>query len=775
MLASKMKWNFTYNQASKDESDKQQMGQIADRLLHMRNVKDQSAVNRFIKPSLDDLHDPFLISDMEKAVNRIHKAIENDEKLLVFGDYDADGVCSTAVMMEALMDAGADCDFYIPNRFTEGYGPNEPAFQSAKDAGVSVIITVDTGIAAIDEANAAREMGIDLIITDHHEVQEELPDAFAIVHPKTSPQYPFKELAGVGVAFKFAHALHGRLPEELLEFVAVGTIADLVPLQEENRNLVWHGLKKINLSTRPGIQALKRVAGVEDAIDEEAIGFMLAPRLNAVGRLQSADPAVDLLLSKNAEESLNVAQMIDELNNERKNMVQSIAQEAEQMLMSEGIEDNQYAIVVAKEGWNPGVLGIVASKLVNRFDRPAIVLGIDAETGVAKGSARSIEAFDLFSNCMKLKHLFTQFGGHAQAAGMTLPVGNIAEVRKQLNELADALLEPEDFKQSLQVDMSLDIASVDLSQLEEINQLRPFGMGNPKPIFHLEQAPKEIRRIGSKQNHLKFQFQKEGRKLDGIAFGFGDVYPAISPHANLQAVGELNVNEWNGRRNVQIMIKDLKIDEWQLFDYRGSKHIHKQIDIPDKENHIAVSFRNNSSALPLQVFQPEELYGLQHVDGLWVVDLPYNLDAFAQVVRQVQPDKLMACYRVEDGAFLNTIPKREHFKWFYAMLKKKETFDMKTDGEILAARSGWNHDLVEFVTQVFFELEFVRIENGLVSLNTSPSKKELSESLLYQEKFEQLQIEQTLYYSSFPELKQWLDQYILEQRDAVKEEVANGL
>ncbi|MBH0229984.1 single-stranded-DNA-specific exonuclease RecJ [Halobacillus yeomjeoni] len=774
MLQSSMKWNFTYTGEVESGGSSDGLTPLTKRLLEKRNIVDPDAIRQFLNPSTEDLHDPFLMDGMRRSITRVKDAISNGESILVFGDYDADGVSSTTLMIEALREAGAECDFYIPNRFTEGYGPNEEAFRFAYDTGYSVIITVDTGIAAIHEAEIAKELGIDLIITDHHEVQEKLPDAYGIIHPKTSSDYPFQELAGVGVAFKFAQALLGYFPKHLLDLVVIGTIADLVPLQGENRVLASIGLQAITNSKRPGILALREVCGIEGEMNEETIGFTIGPRINAVGRLQDASPAVDLLLSPDLEEAREIAKYINQLNQERQKIVADIAKEAEEMLLERDDKDN--VIVVAKEGWNPGVLGIVASKLVRKHDRPAIVLGIDTEKGEAKGSARSIDAFDMFTNCMEVRKRFIHFGGHAQAAGMTLDLEQIDLLRKDLNEIAERKLSEEDYQQVLDIEMSVAIEDISLQQIQEIDQLRPFGMGNPKPLFHLKNTPKEIRLIGSKKNHLKMQFQENSTRVDGIAFGLGDLYPHISPADRLDIVGKLSINEWNGRKNLQIMIQDLCVSEWQLFDLRGSKHLEKNLVIPHGQEYIAVSFQGmEESPHDVQIFDHKDIESEKAVDGLLLLDLPKSISQLKEVLNKINVSKLYACYRIEDSTFLKTWPSRDHFKWFYSMLMKRGSFDLYKEGDLLARRKGWDRSMVDFISQVFFELEFVKMKDGLITINAQSSKKDLKESVLYQEREQQLYIEQTLYYSTYKELKNWIDPLMDKESMHVKEEVVNGL
>lgn len=378
----------------------------------------------------DDFHDPFLLKGMDLAVNRIRQAIEHHERILIYGDYDADGISSTSLLMLTLLDFGAMVDFYIPNRFTEGYGPNEQAFRQAKENGFSLIITVDTGIAAVHEAAVAKELGLDLIITDHHEPGPVLPTALAIIHPKLPDStYPFRELAGVGVAFKLAHALYGKTPEHLLEIAVIGTVADLVSLKGENRLIVKKGLEQLRSTKNIGLKAIFKSAGIDPlTINEETIGFTLGPRINAVGRLKDADLAVRLLLTDDPEEAEIFATEIEVLNKTRQEIVNTITAEAIEEVETHYSGPENKVLVIGREGWNAGVIGIVASRLVEKFYRPVIVLSFDRDKGLAKGSARSIQGFDLFHNLSTCRDILPHFGGHPMAAGMTLKLDDVDEL-----------------------------------------------------------------------------------------------------------------------------------------------------------------------------------------------------------------------------------------------------------------------------------------------------------------------------------------------------------
>ena len=774
MIVSKAKWDFLEKQ---DEPiGLGTYSPVISTLLIQRGITTIEAANNFMKPKLTELHDPSALSMIKKASDRVHQAIENGEKILIFGDYDADGVSSTAILLKALHEIEADCDFYIPNRFTEGYGPNESAFREAANQGFKLIITVDTGISAVHEAEVAKELGIDLIITDHHELQEQLPDSYATINPKTSPEYPFHELAGVGVAFKFAEYLLGYFPEHLLDLVAMGTIADLVPLIDENRILAYYGLQKLTTTTNPGLKALKEICKIEGNVSEENVGFMLGPRINAVGRLEDAQLAVELLMAEDQIEAEEIAMMIESINDERRQIVRDIVKEVEQMDL---FDEEIGIIIVAKEGWNEGVLGIVASQLVRKYDRPAIVLTIKPETGEVKGSARSIPAFNLFNNCMEIRDLFTQFGGHAQAAGMTFPTENLATITTELNRLIKEQLTKEDFKQVIEISQTIQVTEITESTVDEINQLAPFGIGNPKPVFHLKGIPTNLRQIGSLKNHLKLQFKKDGLQVDGIGFGIGDLYPYISPQTPLSAIGELNINEWNGIRKPQMIIQDIAINEWQLFDHRGKANQDLLLYVKDHEKSLMIC--NDPSRLSQQLVKlvPQITYEsnldmLEEVDTLFIHDLPTDLHVLSRIVYKTNPKNIHVCFYVDNSMYLKAFPSRDDFKWFYSIIYKQKQLDLKRELTNIMHAKKWSKDHIVFIAQVFQELNFVVIENGVIQIHPQPEKRDLQESTLYQNRLNQSEIERVLYYSNYDMLKKWFENGMKDIGTA-EEEVVYGL
>ncbi|NPC93506.1 single-stranded-DNA-specific exonuclease RecJ [Bacillus sp. WMMC1349] len=774
MLASKMRWDVktTDTKKAKSLSEQLEITPLAASLLVMRGYDTADKAASFLYGKDIQFYDPYLLKDMEKAVQRIKQAIAKREKMMIYGDYDADGVTSTTVLLQTLKKYSAEVDFYIPDRFKEGYGPNEAAFRQIKEQGYSLIITVDTGIAAVHEAEVADELGIDLIITDHHEPGPVLPHAYAIIHPKQPGcRYPFKDLAGVGVAFKLAHALCGEVPDELLDLCAIGTIADLVPLHDENRQIAKLGIMQFRKTNRLGLKALTKIAGanIHDA-DEETIGFQIAPRLNAVGRIEQADPAVHLLNTEDEAEAQELAEAIHDLNKERQRIVAQMTEEAIQMIEEQGLE--QHVIVVARSGWNPGVVGIVASKLVERYYRPAIVLGIDEEKGIAKGSARSIKGFDLFQNLSECRDILPHFGGHPMAAGMTLSLDHVSALRERINRQAAAVLTTADFIPVQDIDLSCRLEDITLDSIAEMNLLAPFGTGNPKPFVLLNGAKvDEARKIGANQNHLKLVLTDGQMKLDCIGFHKGEIEEEIVTGTNISLVGGLSINEWNNRKKPQLMLKDVAVQEWQLFDLRGKRSWEEKILKLDPEKRTIVCFREETESTLTRLGFKNELVLIKgeidatqlHLHGRYAVfiDMPPSIELFYQTIKGQQLERIYLIFYQSDEHFFSTVPTREYFRWYYGFLLKRRTFDLAKHGGELAKFKGWTKDTIDFMTKVFFELGFVTIENGVLTVTYQPEKRDLTDSTTYQEKQRLIEVDQKLGYSSVDELKQWLDQQIM--------------
>lgn len=785
MLRSKTRWMVR-------TSDRQEVEKLANELqitplvasmLVNRGLNTVESARYFLFAK-DIFHDPFLLKGMDKAVERIKDAIKIREPILIYGDYDADGVSSTTVLMMTLRDLGANVDFYIPNRFREGYGPNEAAFRHAAGQGVRLIITVDTGIAAVHEADVAKELGVDLIITDHHEPGPVLPEALAIIHPKIPESvYPFRELAGVGVAFKLAHALYGEVPEHLLEIAVIGTVADLVSLTGENRLIAKLGLAKLKTSENIGLRAIFKVAGIDlKDISEETIGFTVAPRINAVGRLEDADLAVKLLLTDDPDEAQSLAEEMDSLNKMRQSIVTTITEEAiKEVEMNFRASENK-VLVIGREGWNPGVIGIVASRLVEKYYRPTIILSYDRETGLAKGSARSIPGFDLFKNLSACRELLPHFGGHPMAAGMTLKLEDVGQLRATLNQLADEHLTDEDFIPITWLDSAIDLEAVDLETIEELNLLSPFGIDNPKPKVLINDVQiSNMKKIGSDQSHLKLTLAANGSSLDGIGFGLGELADHISPVSNISLIGELSINEWNNIRKPQIFVQDVSVRSWQLFDFRGGNRLNKILEMVPMDRRKCILFKDSLyEKLPSQlkeevilIHNEEEAMALDLFEAnVVLIDLPLNRGIISNLIKGKKPARIYTYFYKESSDFFSTFPTRDYFKWFYGFLLKQEGFDVMKYGDLIAKKRGWSKETIFFMSKVFSELEFVTINNGFIAINKQAPKRDLTDSRTYRLKQEQYDLENELLFSSFHELKDWFEQYIqesLENEEAIKE------
>ncbi|PIW74014.1 MAG: single-stranded-DNA-specific exonuclease RecJ [bacterium (Candidatus Ratteibacteria) CG_4_9_14_3_um_filter_41_21] len=546
------------------------ISEILSRLLINRGITTKNKAEKFLHPSFNDLANPFLLAGMEKAVERIKAAKEKGEKILIYGDYDVDGVTSIALLLSFFRELGLKSLFYIPNRLTEGYGLNKEALKLAHAQKVSLIITVDCGITNSEEILFAKSLGIDIIITDHHLPEEgKRIESLVTIDPMVGecPE-ELKYLAGVGVAYKLIQALKGNSAtggdlSQHLDLVALGTIADLVPLTGENRILVTEGLKQIKESKKEGIKALLRVSKLTDQeINPHHVGFLLGPRLNAAGRVASAKESVELLSTKSYEKANTIAKKLDKQNQERQEIQKDMFKEACDLIKKEKL-DSSYSIVLIKEGWHPGVAGIVASKVVEKFYRPTIVLCL--EKGIAKGSGRSIENFHLFSAIKRCKDLLLSCGGHKLAIGLTLKKEKIPQFKKRLEEEARRSISEDDFKKKISIDSLLSLQEITPSFLDDLKGLAPFGRGNPRPVF----ASRNLivgNFLRKNPEHL-FCWLKEGcHPVDGMgkgtyleAAGFGMAKTVdLSPGEVVDAAYYPNINDWQGIKRIQLNLKDIK-------------------------------------------------------------------------------------------------------------------------------------------------------------------------------------------------------------------------
>ena len=541
---------------------------VTARLLCIRGISDFDEARRFLSPSLEHLLDPFALADMTVAVERILAAIARGERIAVHGDYDVDGVTSTVILRRALELLGADVMHFIPERLRDGYGLQSASLDRLAAENVRLVISVDCGIRGVEAAAHAKSLGLDLIITDHHEPDDELPAAIAVINPKRRDcSYPDKNLAGVGVALKLVHALCAKtgrtawLPA-FIKIAAIGTLADVVPLVGENRVIAKLGLEM--LSTGPhkvGLRSLLDVCGLTGKeIDSYHIGFVIGPRVNAAGRMSTPDIAARLLLASDemmADEARALAQQLDSENLRRQKEEAEIVAEAKKIVETDLEVGSRTVIVVAGEGWHRGVIGIVASKLVDAFHRPAIVLSKDGD--IAHGSCRSIPSFNMLAALESCADLMTKFGGHKQAAGLTIESSRIRELRAQVNDYADGCLQPDDLRPRLWIDGALTFRSISPQVASELFALAPFGAGNPNPVFRASgveviDGPRLL-----KERHLKMAFKQDGRVLRGIAWRAADREAFVT--ANRGAIDlafSLEQDTWNGERYLQLSIADFR-------------------------------------------------------------------------------------------------------------------------------------------------------------------------------------------------------------------------
>jgi single-stranded-DNA-specific exonuclease len=536
-------------------------------LLANRGFGSSLEVQEFLQPSMDKLLDAFLMRDMDKAVERIWKAIDEREQILVFGDYDVDGITSTSLLSSTLTRLGAKVSYFIPDRIRDGYGFSERGVEVARKRRTRLVVTADCGITATNEVKLAAAHGIDVIVTDHHEPLGELPAAVAILNPKRKEcPYPFKELAGVGVVVKLVQGLvasrPGALPEEFvrehLDLVALGTIADVVPLRGENRIFAKIGLDQICTSTKPGIVALKEVAGLRARrIESGHVAYILAPRINAAGRLGNAESGVRLLLSTEPQEATIIAESLEEDNTNRKKIDEQTLEDALEQLRRSGPELPP-AIVLWSDRWHPGVLGIVASRLMERFHRPTILIAADEDEG--KGSGRSIPGFDVCQALQECREFLIGFGGHSYAAGLTIRAEHLEKFRDRLCGVVASRMNPDDYIPKLSIDGPLSLDDCNEELVEFLDRLSPFGIGNAEPLFVADDVRLASPPTVVSRNHLKMSLRQNGREIDCIGFGMGHMASRILTDPGRISVAFVpTINVWQNRARLQLKLRDVQL------------------------------------------------------------------------------------------------------------------------------------------------------------------------------------------------------------------------
>ena len=554
------KWEVNkYNENEVNELLKQcNISRLLAILLCSRGIVAKEQVDLYLSPTRKDFYDPFLMPDMQKAVDRIINAIENKEKVIIYGDYDVDGITSTTVLKQFLAERGLIVDWYIPNRLNEGYGLNKNAIKEINDKGYKLIITVDCGISALEEIKYANDLGMEVIVTDHHEPVEVLPQCLAVVDAKRKDNiYPYNQLAGVGVVFKLIQALSIKLNLEEKEFlkfldlVAVGTISDIVPLKDENRVIAKLGLKLVEVTKNIGLKTLISVLGFKK-IDSTAISFGVAPRINASGRMGVQEKALNLFLTDNYEEAKKITQELNEFNNDRQAEEQKIFKEALEMLKK---ENDKSCIILGNENWHHGVIGIVASKITDMYFRPSILLCFEENEG--KGSGRSIPGFDLHKALMECSKDIKKFGGHSMAIGITIEKDKFESFKNDFEKYAEQT-NIKEIVPIVNIDAEISLKDLSIDIVKQLELLEPFGEANKMPQFLFKNMKIIAIRAISEGKHLKLKLKQDNYIIDAIGFNMGELSNLYQIEDRIDVVGNIGVNAFNGMENLQINIKDIR-------------------------------------------------------------------------------------------------------------------------------------------------------------------------------------------------------------------------
>ncbi|MEM7548093.1 MAG: single-stranded-DNA-specific exonuclease RecJ [Bacteroidota bacterium] len=544
------------------------VNEVLASILVNRGVSSFESAKAFFRPDLEQLHDPFLMHDMDKAVERLTHAIANNEKILVYGDYDVDGTTSVALVFGFLSEIHSEIDFYIPNRYTEGYGLSKEGVDWAYEKEFGLIITLDCGIKANENIKKAKDYGIDVIVCDHHNPPENLPEAYAILDPKKKQcNYPYKELSGCGVGFKLLHAFcmqQGVEEAKLFEFIdllAVSIAADIVPITGENRILTYHGLKKLAKSQHKiGLHSLIRSTGMEGTFTVSDVVFKIAPRINAAGRMEHAKTAVELLICCDPEEALNLSQKINGQNSSRREIDTGITEEILEQISSDEKLVHSKTTVLYNENWNKGVIGIAASRSIEKYYRPTIILTKSGDK--ATGSARSVEGFDIHSAIEKCADLLDQFGGHKYAAGMTLPIENIPLLQEKFEVVVSESLTEEHIRPKIQIDAEINLDHINYKFFNILKQMEPFGPGNMTPVFLSRNCYVKGHINVIKEKHLKFMAKQSGGSagFQCLAFNMLSIMPEMEEHQHFDMAYTIEENNFRGERSLQLYVKDVKFN-----------------------------------------------------------------------------------------------------------------------------------------------------------------------------------------------------------------------
>lgn len=722
-----MNWKISDIFSEDYDSQTTVLNPAIEQLVLARQLATAESLDTFAKEETIH-HDPFLFSEMSKIITRINEAIDQGEPILIYGDYDADGVTGTSILVRCLRELGALVDYYIPNRFYEGYGPNEDAFMQAIADGYQLVITVDNGIAGVDEAEILLEHGVDLIITDHHQVKETLPRAYAILHPELDENYPFHHLSGAGVALKVAEALLQEvIPEDFYAIAMLGTIGDVVPLIDENRSIVKRGLAALRETEIEGLNAMMDLAGTEKSeVTEVNVGFELCPRLNAPGRMDEAALSVECLIAESEEEAKLIADQIESFNSERQKVTQKVLEEATKLVDAKTLAKKK-VVILYSPNWHEGILGIVAGRLAKQWQKAVFVVTDDHE-GFLKGSARAVEGYHLFELLNQCQDLIERFGGHALAAGITFAPENLQALEDKMNEL----LQEVEVTPSLQVDLSLPLSDLNVSFVEQLSILAPFGEGNRLPVIEVKNVyVKNIKPIGNKLQHLKFTLYQDKHSVDAIAFNQAPLAMYLTPDTLFSFVGEVKINEWNGNRSVQFHFIDVLCNKFQFIDLRNRQAYEQRKD----QLQLATMYTNATEA--------------DEIETLIINQLPNSKEELMTLIKRKKPGNIVIA-PLESNV---TFAPREKFVIVYKVVKQHGPITLNHQMINYFMRLGISKNELLFILQVFFEVELVIIKNGSVFPTDSVTKRDLAEAPTYQSQKAKLEMLEFFELTTWSELK----------------------
>ncbi|MCR1879148.1 single-stranded-DNA-specific exonuclease RecJ [Limosilactobacillus reuteri] len=771
MIDTKFKWKLADNDSSAtvDNLEKELgISRILATLLAQQGIDSTEQAKKFFEPSMEEIHDPTLLHDMDKAVERIEQAVEKQEQITIYGDYDADGITSTSLMYETLLSVGANVNYYVPNRFTDGYGPNMDAYQRLIDNGTQLFITVDNGVSGKNVIDKVMAAGVDVVITDHHELPADLPNAVAIVHPRyPGSNYPFPDLSGVGVAFKVAWALTGEFPIEELDLVAIGEIADVVNVTDENHALISYGIQQLRQGMRPGLAALMELADIKaNNLTDQDIGFGIAPRLNALGRIADANDGVKLLTSLDENESQKLAKEVDQANKERQNLVAEIMKEAEKQANSLANHQKKTLLIVGK-GWHQGVLGIVASRIMNETGKPTIVASTDQNNPtLIKGSGRSVDSFNLFNALEAHRELFTTFGGHPAACGLSFEQGNIASLQTALEEEANQQKFDPTVKQPLPIAMQLEPADVTQELYNDIQRVAPFGPGNMEPVFELNNVKVvDVKTMGQEHQHLKFSIVSGKENLTVVAFGQGNLATLLSAPGQVNLAVKVSLNEWRGKKSVQLMLEDLQINGTVIIDERTNKLTPQLFSSSDyyivreprlRENiapHVAPGY-----TLSIEEAIKTDFSGQQ----VTLVDCPSSEEMLKQIFveDEGEPATIRLLLYQRKSAYLAGLPTRNDFAQLYRFIYKQKELKWPMQVQAVSNHLKINMDRLNLMIQVFSEAGFVTIKDDVLKFNEPTNKTDLTQTKRYQKQLAQYKVEQQLLFNDAATVAKWLLEYL---------------